>query len=792
MNGYETTMAEAPVVETLLTAFDLDVVLTRDGDTMPRWQEGERLHHVFEAVAGQWPDAIAVETQEASLSFATLDREANQLARLLENRGIGASDVVALLFDRNLESYIALLAVLKLHAVYVPLDPMFPPDRVCYIAEDAGASAILTIDRHTRLAEAAHLPVLCLDSLAAERREYASDGFMASEAGGDLAYIIYTSGSTGKPKGVRIPHPSIVNFVRVAAEIYGYQPGDRVYQGLTLAFDFSVEEIWVPLLAGATLVPSQSKSSLVGEDLHAFLTEHRITALCCVPTLLTTIEEELPDLPDLRLLIVSGEACPVDIVRRWHRDDRMILNAYGPTEATVTATVAVLRPNQPITIGSPLPSYSVVILDPDGPLALGKSEIGEIGIAGIGLSPGYVGRDDLTQRAFIEDFLGLPDNPSRRIYRTGDLGRIDETGQVEYLGRIDTQVKIRGYRIELTEIESVIMQQPGVVQAVVDTFEPEPGTRELVAYYTTNMEVAPESVAQALSVQLPSFMVPAYYEPLEVIAMLPSDKADRRLLPLPSGKRLVRGGDEFVAPDGEVETRLAGLLADLLKLERVSVTHDFFADLGTNSLIMARFCTRVRRELACTDISMRDIYQAPTVRELAVRVGVLMESATAETVQAPRQPAPHVASDLAYWGTGCYQLVMALLVGWGMMEVAFESIAWMLETRGVELYLRAAAFSMIVLVLMMVLPIAAKWLLIGRWQEVDFPIWGVNYARFWLVKSLIQASPLARVKGTPLYNAYLKSLGVRVDWSAMVMCNPPVCTDLVEIGPQAVVGREVM
>ncbi|MBS9402756.1 amino acid adenylation domain-containing protein [Halomonas sp. TRM85114] len=792
MNDYAANLADVLVSEPLVRENDLEVALTRDGDTRPRWQSGERLHHLFEAVAEQWPDAIAVETPEASLSFAELDTEANRLARLLENRGIGANDVVALLFDRNLESYIALLAVLKLHAVYVPLDPMFPPDRIYYIAADAGASTILTIERHKSLAEAANLPILSLDSLAAERRDYSPDSFLAPEARGELAYIIYTSGSTGKPKGVRITHHSIVNFVRVAAETYGYRPGDRVYQGLTLAFDFSVEEIWVPLLVGATLVPSQAKGSLVGEDLHAFLTEHRITAICCVPTLLSTIEEESTDLPDLRLLIVSGEACPVDIVRRWHRDDRMILNAYGPTEATVTATVAELRPNQPITIGSPLPSYSVVILDPDGPVALEKGEVGEIGIAGIGLSPGYVGRDDLTQKVFIEDFLGLPDNPSGRIYRTGDLGRIDGAGQVEYLGRIDTQVKIRGYRIELTEIESVIMQQPGIVQAVVDTFEPEPGTRELVAYYTTSTEVAPEQVANALSEQLPSFMVPAYYEPLEVIAMLPSDKADRRLLPPPSGKRLVRGSDAFVAPDGEVETRLAGLLADLLTLERVSVTHDFFADLGTNSLIMARFCTRVRREMACTDISMRDIYQAPTVRELAARVGALMTSATVDAPQAPRQPAPHVASDLAYWGTGCYQLLMALLVGWGMMEIVFDSIAWMLETRGVELYLRAAAFSLIMLVIMMVLPIAAKWLLIGRWQEVDFPIWGVNYARFWLVKSLIQASPLARVKGTPLYNAYLKSLGVRVDWSAMVMCNPPVCTDLVEIGPQAVVGREVM
>jgi non-ribosomal peptide synthetase component F len=236
---------------------------------------------------------------------------------------------------------VALLATLKINAAYVPLDPVFPPDRVRYIAGDAGARAVLTVSEHAGLAAAAGVEVLSLDALAADLSAYPGDRVAAPEPEGELAYVIYTSGSTGRPKGVAIEHASIVHFVRVAAETYGYRPGDRVYQGLTLAFDFSVEEILVPLLAGATLVPSQSGVRLVGEDLHAFLAEKRVTALCCVPTLLATITEELPA---LRLLIVSGEACPEEIVRRWHRRGRTILNAYGPTEATVTATVAVLRP----------------------------------------------------------------------------------------------------------------------------------------------------------------------------------------------------------------------------------------------------------------------------------------------------------------------------------------------------------------------------------------------------------------------------------------------------------------
>ena len=308
-----------------------------------------------------------------------------------------------------------------------------------------------------------------------------------------------------------VEHPSIVNFVRVAAEMYGYQPDDRVYQGLTIAFDFSVEEIWVPWTVGATLVPKPPGGSLLGVDLHGFLTEHRVTAMCCVPTLLATMED---DLPALRFLLVSGEACPHDLIVRWHRRGRRFLNVYGPTEATVSATWAVADPDRPVTIGVPLPTYATVILDPDDPgRALPHGEVGEIGIAGVGLARGYVNRDDLTAAAFVPDFLGVPGNVSGRIYRTGDLGRFTADGEIEYLGRIDLQVKIRGYRIELTEIESVLLQVTGIAQAVVDTYEPVPGTTELVGYYTLHTSAArpdDNALRAHLRERLLPYMVPAY------------------------------------------------------------------------------------------------------------------------------------------------------------------------------------------------------------------------------------------------------------------------------------------
>jgi acyl-CoA synthetase (AMP-forming)/AMP-acid ligase II len=211
--------------------------------------------------------------------------------------------------------------------------------------------------------------------------------------------------------------------------------------------------------------------ALIGEDLWDFLSSRRITALCCVPTLLATLDR---DLTELRFLLVSGEACPPALIGRWHWPGWRLLNVYGPTEATVTAIWVDAGPGRAMTIGAPLPTYSVVILDPAQDRALAGGGIGEIGIAGIGLARGYVNRDDLTRRAFLPDFLGLPGNPGGRIYRTGDLGRITDQGKIEYLGRVDTQVKIRGYRVELAEIESVLLELPGVAQAVVRVLEPRP------------------------------------------------------------------------------------------------------------------------------------------------------------------------------------------------------------------------------------------------------------------------------------------------------------------------------
>ncbi len=284
----------------------------------------------------------------------------------------------------------------------------------------------------------------------------------------------------------------------------------------------------MPLVAGATLVPNTGATSLFGEELADFLESRDVTCLCCVPTLLASIERELPK---LRILLIGGEACPPALVKRWSRPGRTLLNSYGPTETTVTATLGVMTPDRPVTIGKPLPTYSIVILDAKEDVALELGEAGEIGIAGIGVAEGYLNRPELTRAKFIDDFLALPNNPSGRIYRTGDLGRITDDGEIEYLGRIDTQIKLRGYRIELTEIESVLLEIPEIAQVVATTFEPEPGAPELVAYYSVKHGArAPDraAIVSLMRARLPSYMTPAYLEQLPFIPTLVSNKADRK------------------------------------------------------------------------------------------------------------------------------------------------------------------------------------------------------------------------------------------------------------------------
>lgn len=824
----------APTPEELrprsLRLLDGLVLSSADYHNSVRWLPGERLEQLFErqcdtlAASGR-ADRLAVSTDSADLTYQDLDSLANQLARYLVSSGVRPGDRLGLLFSEPVDSYVATLATLKSGASFVPLDSGYPVDRLCYIVADAEVRTVLSSAGLSPVTEAlaGQTSIINVDQVrqqvAAESKERLSSR-PGTSADNDLCYVIYTSGTTGRPKGVAVTHASICNFVRIAAEVYGLTSDDRVYQGMTIAFDFSFEEIWVPWMAGATLVPKPSGDVLLGADLREFLNDRRVTALCCVPTLLATIDE---DLPLLRFLLVSGEPCPKYLVTRWHRPGRRFLNVYGPTEATVTATWTVVEPGRGVTIGVPLPTYSIVVLDPAAPAAQLPGEIGEIGIAGIGLAQGYLNRPDLTERAFVPDFLGIPGNHSGMIYRTGDLGRIDADGEIEHLGRIDTQVKIRGYRIELTEIESVLLQVPGIAQAVVDARQQadDPGSVRLVAYYSVHRATVPPdpaSIYAHLCDRLPSYMVPDFLERLDAVPLLPSGKADRKTLPPPRGPRRLSGAGDHVPPESDAEKELAELLAEVLGVAEVSVVSDFFTDLGADSLLMARFNAAVRRRAGWSAVSMRLVYRYPTIRQLEAALGQYEPLAAAEVgSDSPVSAASHADGNTTTNG-GPRSRVAPILpnrptIGkphyalCGLLQLAAFAISalvgawaldlgagWVVAAHGVGMIIiRGVLAGAAATLVIGTLPIAAKWLLVGRWKEERITIWSLAYLRFWIARTLVTVNPLAMLcVGSPPYVLYLRALGARIGPGAVIFSRHiPVCTDLLTIGAGSVVRRDV-
>ncbi|WP_020519214.1 Pls/PosA family non-ribosomal peptide synthetase [Catelliglobosispora koreensis] len=758
-----------------------------EGVTSP--SPASRMHQVFEASCDRDPAAIALECAGEPITYVELDVQANRLAHHLRGLGIGDGSRVAILLHRAVATYVALLGIGKAGAAFVPIDPESPPDRVAYITGDSQVDLLITTSDLAAELPELNAPVIALDQCSAELA--ALPGERPSISGGlddPTAYIIYTSGSSGRPKGVEVAQSSICNFLSIVPEIYDVQPSDRVYQGMTIAFDFSIEEIWPTWAVGATLVAGPTDSRRLGAELADFLESENITVLYCVPTLLATIPR---DLPLVRNLLVGGEACQGQLVERWSKPGRKILNTYGPTEATVTAIWCELLPGRPVVIGRPLPTYSVVILDEQRQL-VPDGEVGEICIGGPGVARGYVGRPELTADRFIEHALAPPGG---KLYRTGDLGRLTADGEIEYLGRADAEVKIRGHRVDLGEIESVILDDPQVSKAVV-ALMPRPdlpdAPRELSAYLVRKGDGDDEllfaRLSEALRNRLPAYMVPCYLDIVTELPTMPSGKIDRNRLCAPSGRRLLRTSGPVVPPENVWEEKVLAVWAEAFGIEEeaLSVEANFFTDLSGHSLLAARAVSLLRERRLGGQPALRDIYRHPTVRQLAAHFAATADKP--ETAAAPRpQPLRHDSRRIARAGAGqaiviyLLALIVTLPVSyvytWNDGDVSVGVLAELMTA-----ILISYLFVRWVVPLLLVRPLAAGI------RPGKYPLWGLTYVRIWAVNLLLTVGPLPVFSGSPLMATYLRLLGAKVGRRTSIATSAISLPSMLEVGADASIG----
>ena len=571
-------------------------------------------HQLIEEQAARTPQATAVAFQEQSLTYDELNRRANQLAHYLQALGVGPDTPVGLCLEPSLEMGVGVLGVLKAGGAYLPLDPTYPAERLAFMLEDARVPVLLT-QQHlqaTLPAQGARVIRLDADWPAISQEQVGNPVCTATPE--NLAYIIYTSGSTGKPKGTLLQHRGLCNLCPALIDLFGIGPTSRVLQFASFSFDASVADIFPTLAAGGCLCLARREQMLLPSELHRLLRELAITVVTLPPSMLALLSDE--GLEALTTVVSAGESCSREVAERWAAG-RRFLNGYGPTEATVGASyyrvTELPAAASTVPIGRPIANVQVHILDQQmQPVPV--SVAGELYIGGVGVARGYLNRDDLTAERFLRDPFSA--DPASRLYRTGDLARYLPDGNIEYLGRVDHQVKIRGFRVELGEIQALLSQHSAVREAVVVARQDATDAARLVAYYVPWDGVRP-AVAELrhfLRRQLPDYMVPAVFVPLETLPLTPNGKVDRKALPDPDGTRPELEA-AFVMPRNEAERTIAAIWAEVLGVDKVGVEDNFF-DLGGHSLAAAKVYSRLQETFQRT-FSMVELFKHPTVSLLA-------------------------------------------------------------------------------------------------------------------------------------------------------------------------------
>jgi len=565
--------------------------------------------------ARQNPDGIALVAASERLTYGELEFRATRLANHLLSLGAGPEVLIGLGLERSPEFVVAALAIMKSGAAYLPMDLAHPTERLHFIMKDAGVRFLITQEKFADRFKDSGVRTVVLDGEIAgiEQRPVQSHyGDIDS-----LAYVIYTSGSTGQPKGVEVTHRNLANLISWHVKAFGVDSSTRATFQAGVGFDAAVWEIWPYLATGASVYLPDESTRLSADALRDWLISHEIT-ISFVPTAIAEqmIARPWPGDSALRFLLTGA-----DTLHRYPLPALpfSFVNNYGPTECTVVATSGTIRAENfgdgVPSIGQPIDNVRIHILD-EQQCEVPRGATGEIYIGGAGVARGYRNRPDLTAERFVPDPFG---EEGGRLYRTGDLGRFLANGEIAFLGRRDDQIKIRGYRIELNEINAVLREHPAVQASVVIAREDSPGDKRLVAYLIAraHSQRDEQSVRESIRRRLPDYMEPTTFVWMESLPLTPNGKVDRARLPIP---KMEEGDREraFIAPRTEIEETLAGIITEVLKVPRVSVDDDFF-HLGAHSLLGAQIIARVRSTFG-TELRLLDVFDAPTVAELSVRI----------------------------------------------------------------------------------------------------------------------------------------------------------------------------
>ena len=599
----------------------------------------------FQQSVAQSPDHAAVISEQETLTYAELNLRANRVAHYLLDNGVRENVRVGVCLDRSTDLLVAIWGVLKAGAAYVPLDPSYPKERLAYMVEDAAAPLVITQECHLQALGDLAAGVLCLDRDAAALAARPTHSPEIQIDPDSQIYVIYTSGSTGRPKGAMVRHSGEINLQHWYLELLGLTPQDRTLMISAVGFDLSQKNLFAPLLAGAAIV-MPSMELYDEHELLSLIRQHQVTWVNCAPSAFYPIAElaaadGYKALTSMRYLVLGGEPIRLTPLYHWLTSPNaqvQLVNSYGPTECTDVVSCHVLdvidSPDQMIPVGKPIANTQLWILNHNLQQVV-PGVVGEICVSGAGVGLGYINRDELTQQVFVETELC-----AGKLYRTGDLGRVLPNGDIEYIGRKDFQIKLRGLRIELGEIEHALKALPGVDDCLVVVHE-----EKLVGYIVAEDE--PSAWREALRDHIPEYMIPSLLLSVQQWPLTPNGKVDRNALPDPDAA--ISDLQVYVAPRNETEQRLVAIWQEVLQRSNIGIQDNLF-DVGGNSLLATRIVSRVKKQFE-VPLSVRELFTAPTVAELAVAVGRAGQTRHIPPIQAHSgdEPAPLSYAQQRLW-----------------------------------------------------------------------------------------------------------------------------------------------